>query len=127
MPASPTSTKAGTSRSECPILVKFECAEFGLAKSNRVFQHASEHRLKLARRARDHLENVRGGSLLLQGLAQLARARLHLVEQAYVLDRDHRLVGKSCGQLDLLCRKWPCLGAAENKNPDSLVLSQQRD
>ncbi len=31
-----------------------------------------------------------------------SRARLHLVEQAHVLDRDHGLVGESRYQLDLL-------------------------
>ena len=31
-----------------------------------------------------------------------SRARLHLVEQPHVLDRDHRLVGEGLDQLDLL-------------------------
>ena len=33
---------------------------------------------------------------------QLFRARLHLLEQPHVLDRDHRLVGESLNELDLL-------------------------
>jgi hypothetical protein len=32
---------------------------------------------------------------LLDRLRELARARLHLVEEPHVLDRDHRLVGES--------------------------------
>src|SRR5215468_1689422 len=44
---------------------------------------------------------------LLDGLRELARARLHLVEQPYVLDRDHRLVGEGLDQLDLLIGKGP--------------------
>ena len=32
---------------------------------------------------------------------ELPRARLHLVEQARVLDRDHRLVGEGLNDLDL--------------------------
>ena len=32
---------------------------------------------------------------------EIARARLHLVEQARVLDRDHRLVGEGLDELDL--------------------------
>ena len=35
---------------------------------------------------------------------QLSRARLHLVEQAHVLDRDHGLVGERLCKFDLLCR-----------------------
>ena len=38
---------------------------------------------------------------------QFLRARLHLVEQAHVLDGDHRLVGKSLEQFNLLLGEWP--------------------
>ena len=38
---------------------------------------------------------------------KLARARLHLVEQPHVLDRDHRLVGEGGEQLDLLVGERP--------------------
>ena len=47
-------------------------------------------------------EDLRRRRLLLQRLGQLACARLHLVEQPHVLDRDHRLVGEGLDQLDLL-------------------------
>src|SRR6516165_12312257 len=40
------------------------------------------------------LKDFRCRRLLLQRLRELARARLHLIEQAHVLDRDHRLVGE---------------------------------
>jgi len=33
---------------ECPTLVEFKGAEFGVAKANRVLQHGLEYRLKLA-------------------------------------------------------------------------------
>ncbi len=48
------------------------------------------------------LKYVGGGGLLLQQLLQVVGARLHLVEQTHVLDRDHRLVGEGGDQLDLL-------------------------
>ncbi len=38
---------------------------------------------------------------MLQRLRQIARARLHLVEQAHVLDRDDSLVGEGLDELDL--------------------------
>ena len=56
---------------------------------------------------RDDLQHLGGRGLLLQRLGQLARARLHLVEQPHVLDRDHRLVGEGRDQLDLLVGEWP--------------------
>ena len=43
----------------------------------------------------------------LPSLCDLARARLHLVEQAHVLDRDHGLVGEGGDQLDLLVGERP--------------------
>src|SRR5512132_1104535 len=53
-------------------------------------------------RSLSDLEIIGGGGLLLQCFRKLARARLHLVEQAHVLDRNHGLVGKDRGQLNLL-------------------------
>jgi hypothetical protein len=61
-----------------------------------------EDRFQLAGRAGDNLEHLRSRGLLLQGLGELARAHLHLVEQPHVFDRDHRLVGEGLDQLDLL-------------------------
>ena len=48
------------------------------------------------------LKHLGGRRLLLQRLGEFARARLHLVEQPHVLDRDHRLVGEGLDQFDLL-------------------------
>src|SRR5262249_25141351 len=92
--------------------------------THRVSQHRVEHGLKLAGRARDYAEHLRRRSLLLQRLGQVACARLHLVEQAHVLDRDHRLVGECFCQLDLFLRKGPHLGAAKKESADDLLLSQ---
>ena len=69
---------------------------------DRIRQHRVKHRLQLAGRAVDDAQDLGGRGLLLQRFAQFARARLHLVEQAGVLDRDHRLVGEVRDQLDLL-------------------------
>ena len=46
-------------------------------------------------------EHVGGRGLLLQRFGEVARARLHLVEQPHVLDRDHGLVGEGLDQRDL--------------------------
>ena len=46
--------------------------------------------------------------------ASSLRARLHLVEQAHVLDRDHRLVGEGLDDLDLPLGEFPRLGARQD-------------
>ncbi len=74
----------------------------GLAQPCRRLERGLEHRLQIEGRAADDLEHIGGGGLLLQRFGQLARARLHLVEQPHVLDRNHRLVGEGGDQLDLL-------------------------
>ena len=61
--------------------------------------------LQVEGRAADDLQHVGGRGLLLQRLAQFRGARLHLVEQADILDGDHRLVGEGLDQLDLLVVK----------------------
>ncbi len=76
------------------------CAELRRGIDQRV-----EHRLQIERRAADDLQHVGGRGLLLQRLGQIARARLHLVEQPRVLDRDHRLVGEGLHELDLAIGK----------------------
>ena len=53
-------------------------------------------------------------------------ARLHLLEQPHVLDRDHRLVGEGLDQLDLLVGERPHLRARQREDADRLALAQQR-
>ena len=77
------------------------------AKSDSVPHDRLEHRLHVGRRGADHAKYRGRCRLLLQCLGQLARARLHLVEQAHVLDRDHGLVGEGGDQLDLSVRERP--------------------
>ena len=48
------------------------------------------------------LQNLRGRGLLLERLLQLACARLQILEQPRVLDRDDGLVGEGLKQRDLL-------------------------
>ena len=76
-----------------------------VAQARRVFRDRVEHRLNVARRARNDAQNLGGGGLLLQGLGEVTIARLQLLEQPYVLDRDHRLVGEG-PRVDLLLREW---------------------
>ena len=94
------------SEERCPYLAR-EGAHVGAAEPSRQFQQRLQDRLQIEGRATDDFEHVGGGGLLLQRLAELTGARLHLVEQPHVLDRDHRLVGEGGDQLDLLVGEWP--------------------
>ena len=58
---------------------------------------------------------------------QFARAGLHAFKQAHVLDRDRRLVGKSCDQFDLLVGEWPHFRARQDQHADWDALAQHRD
>ena len=49
----------------------------------------------------DDAQDLARRGLLLERLGQLAVPRLELLEQPYVLDRDHRLVGEGPEELDL--------------------------
>ena len=66
----------------------------------------SKHRLQSVGERLMTLEHLAGRGLVLERLGQLARARLHLLEQPRVLDGDHGLVGEGLEQLDLLVGEW---------------------
>jgi len=62
--------------------------------------------LQLARRRADDLQYIRCGSLLFEGLPELALARLLRLEQPRVLDGDDGLVGEGAEQSDLRLVEW---------------------
>ena len=91
------------------------------------FQKRLQDRLQIEGRATDDFEHVGGGGLLLQRLAELTGACLHLIEQPHVLDRDHRLVGEGLDQLDLLVRERTHCGAREHNRTDHTAFPHERD
>ena len=52
----------------CTSFMEKKCTKLGLAELHCVSEDSLEHHLKLAARARNDLQNLRGRSLLLQGL-----------------------------------------------------------
>src|SRR5262249_31179162 len=58
---------------------------------------------------------------------KFARARLHVLEQPHVLDRDHRLIREGGDQLDLLVGKRSRLGACQCQHADRVALAQHRN
>src|SRR5262249_5152352 len=82
-------------------------AVLGTANADGILQQRPKDALEVERCPADGLEHLGRGSLLPPRFAQLLRARLPLVEQPPIPDRDHRLVGEGLDQLDLLVGKRP--------------------
>ena len=53
--------------------------------------------------------------------------RLHFIEQAHVLDRDHRLIGKGLKQRDLLVGELPGSGRPTTIAPIGASVTNQRN
>jgi hypothetical protein len=71
-------------------------------------------------------EHVRGCGLLLQRLGEVAGARLHLVEQPHVLDRDHGLIGKRLQELFLNLRDRSGLAPGNDDDAERFAIAQHR-
>ena len=67
-------------------------ADIGVAQSCCGLDERIEHRLQVEGRAADDLQHLGRRRLLLQRLGELGGARLDLLEQARILDRDDGLV-----------------------------------
>src|SRR5262245_57865805 len=91
-----------------------------LAQARHRLNESIEYRLQVESRPADHLEHISGGGLLLQRFSQL-------VEEARVLDRDHRLFCEIADQLDLLFAKRPHLLAVDDDGTDQLALLEHWD
>ena len=91
----------------------------------RALDYGVEHRLHVRRRAADDAEHLGRGGLMLQRFAQFRIARLQLLEQPDVLDRDHRLVGEGFQESDLLFRERTNLRPTNRDSSNGNTLSQQ--
>ena len=104
-----------------PLAIEREYqAVSGVTKARRSLGDGVEHRLHVRRRAADHLQDLAGRRLPLERL-------LGLVEQAHVLDRDHRLVGEGLEQRDLRVRKRPGFGPGDRDCADGVLVAHQRN
>jgi hypothetical protein len=63
----------------------------------------------------------------LDGPSQLLGARLEFLEQANVLDGDHRLVGEGLKQLDLLVGEGSDIAPLHGQRPDRDAEAKHRD
>src|SRR5262249_16371095 len=108
------------------VLPLEEKGMFRLAQARRCLQDGINYWLQLVGRARNDVEHVTDRSLIVERFLDLARARLPLVEQPHVLDRDHRLVSEGLDQFDLLVGKRPDGSAEQVEHPNRSSLAQER-
>ena len=86
-----------------------------------------EHRLNIRWRPRDDIEHAADRRLKLQRLLQIFGARLHLVEQSGILDRDDRLIGEGRHQFDLPVREGLYLRPHQRNDADRGRIQLQGD
>ena len=90
-----------------------------LNRRSQADQDLVEHRRRVSDRAADDLQHFRGRGLLLERF-------LRFVEQAHVLDRDHRLVGEGSDQRDLLVVERHGLAPSGDDRADHLAGAHHR-
>ena len=108
-----------------PLVAHVDGAGLGAGKLRRLGADGVEHGLQIQRRV-DRLGNLPERAQLLDRTGELGGARLHLVEQPHVLDRDHRLVGEGLDQLDLLIGERLDASLSITDHADRLALAQHR-
>jgi hypothetical protein len=96
------------------------------AEAGRVAHDRVEHRLEVGRRARDHAQDLRGGRPLLEGLGQVAVARLTLLRQSGFLDGQGGLVGEGSEQGDLLGGEGADTHATDRDDADGRAFGEER-
>ena len=89
-----------------------------------------EHLLEIAvpcSKSRRSVEHDHTVAHVVEGHAQLGLSITQFLEQPRILDRDHRLIGKAGGQLDLFFRERFDARSDDNEYADERVLAQQRN
>src|SRR5262249_15722845 len=87
--------------------------------------NGAEYSLEVEGRA-DRLANFAQRSQLPDRLRQLARPRFQFLEQTYILDGDHSLIGEGFEEGDLLIGERSHLGTANHNSSNRNILSEQR-
>src|SRR5262245_34580191 len=96
------------------------------AEPNSVRCDSVEHRLNISVRLADDAQDLARRRLLVECCRQLAIARLKLLEQPYILNGNHGLVGEGLEERNLIVRESPGLAAGHYDCSDRLVVMKQR-
>ncbi len=81
--------------------------------------------MQIEGRAAYDLQHVGGRRLLGERLFEIARFRLHLVEQTHILDHDDSLIGERLDDFDRAPPEGPGLLLAQNEHASHLAVAQQ--
>ena len=92
----------------------------GAAQFQRGRRNGVEDRLYVLLRTTDHAQDLARRGLLFQGLGEVAIAGFQFLEQAYVLDGDHGLVGEGLQQANLPLGEFARHGAYHHDGADHL-------
>src|SRR6202165_2846383 len=111
---------------EVVAILQYHQPVVGFTKVTSAFNDGFEDRADIGRRGSDHAQDIAAPGLVSQGLRELTGLGLHLVEQPDIADGDHRLIGESLQQRNLLVREGVDLSAAYDDGADALVLTQER-
>src|SRR5262249_21380846 len=101
-------------------LLTIDRSHVRIAQSDRRLDERIKHSLKIEGRAADDLEHVGGGGLLLERFAKL-------VEQARILDGNHRLIGEGRDKIDLLLSERVNCRPRQEHGADRSSLAHERD
>src|SRR5258705_9964600 len=93
---------------------------------DRAADDGRQHGFEVERGA-DGLADLAQRLQLLHRAGELSGPRLQLLEEAHVLDRDHRLVGERGRQVDLLLGERPDFGSPDHDGTDEYALPEHRD
>ena len=102
-------------------------AEQPVAQPDYAFDYCVEDRLDIGGRTRNDLEHFGGGGLLVEQFGEFTFARVKLLEEAHVLDRDHRLVREGLHELDLRGSEWLHLASAAPDDSDWHAVADDGD
>ena len=116
---------AGRREEAAVRLTQNQHAGLGFTDANHAVDDKVEHRGELAGRLHDQALHLRGRGLLLERFGKLRGARLQLVEQMRVRQRDCRLVGEIFGKCDLPLAERLDRAAIKPDDAEPLVLEHR--
>src|SRR5262245_27828597 len=100
--------------------------QFPPEQADRALHDRIEHGLDVRLGLADDAQNVAGRRLLIERRGQITVARLKLLEQTHILDRNNRLVGERLEEVDLAFGEATRFAASHPYSPDGPVVTEHR-
>ena len=87
------------------------------------FHQRVKYRPEIDGGAADNFEHVAGCGELIHRAREFGLALAQLTQEPHVLDRNDRLIGEGCYQLDLSVGKWANLRTRQSYNANAIFIS----